>query len=83
MDGLLRVYVEDSEEAVEAGDREVRFVSQAVDASHGSDAAFVLPEHALVLSAEVEQRKIAGTSADHNLVTNSKDDFLYNIFILA
>jgi len=80
MNGLLRIDVEDPEEPIETGDREVRLVSQAVDASDGADAALVLPEHTLVLRAEVEQCKITCPSANQNLREKqiTKSTFLTN-----
>ena len=64
MDCLLRVDVEYSEKPIQACDRKVRLVPQAVDASNGAHATLVLSEHASMLGPEVKQCQVAGSAAN-------------------
>ena len=68
MNRLLRVDVENSEKSVKSGNGKVRFISQAVNASDRSDAALVLPEHALGLRPEVVECKVASATSDQDLL---------------
>lgn len=71
MNRLLRVDVKNSEKSVKSGDGKVRLISQAVNAADRSDTALVLPEHALVLSPEIVECKVASSTSDQNLLNEN------------